>query len=494
MVEKIWLLTVEALDEVNNPITLRFSSGYYNDPLGNYYDDRIQQPALFTLGVYTGNVIQTGSRSGFGETVLVNLDGGLDYLADYAVDGRVSVLSLVDELGVVTPIIEGTVQQLVFSEREISVRLRDPQESFSEDHPANEYLGNNILPNGLEGVEGDIKGQVKPKVYGQVRNAEPKLVNTSQLIYQVHDLTITPLVSVSVLEVYDRGVMLTKHNHYTTLADFLAAGVPSGHYATYEGYFKLGSSPTGTVTCDVDSSKFLLGDVFELIVMEGGFTFDHSDKTSLNLLGSVGIYHIDNRTTASMLDLLSMSVGAYWYFEGNVVKAKQLVAPITTTSQIQDYEIVSISRDSLGSGENGLPVYKIKLKADKVETVQNDLAGAVDDVYRARVAVQFREAIAESMAVKTRHPLSKEIEVETALRSLTDAQVQANRIQTLLGVRRDTVRATVRLSQEQYDNIAIGRQITLFSYKYGYSSGKNFVVLGYTINAKLLRVELELWG
>lgn len=497
ILERIWLLTIEALDGANTPVTLRFASGDYTDPFGNYYDLRIKQPALFTSGAYTSSVIQSGSRTAFGETVLINVDGGLDYLADYAVDGRMSVLSLRDENNVITPIITGTVQNLSFDNTTISVRLRDPQEQLSINHPTTEYLGNNVPPDGLEGTADDIKGNVKPKVYGKARNASPVLVNAAQLIYQVHDQSTSPLVDVFVLDVYDRGVMLDHHLLYTDLSTFLAATIPAGKYGTYEGYIKLGQTPTGTVTCDVDSDKHLLGDVFELLAVEAGYTLNSSSKTTLNTYGSVGYYMTSKVTTASVFDLLASGIGGYWAFTDGVadeVFARQLVSPSSPTTFFEDFQIVSISRSSTGAGKNGIPVYKVKLKADKVETTQTDLAAAVSDAFKARLAVQYREALFESSATRTRHPLSEEIEITTAWRSLADAQTQAQRIQELLGVRRDTVKATVRLDAATVESIQIGTVVNLTSYKLGYSMSKNFIVLGYTLDARLSRVDLDLFG
>lgn len=495
MFQRIWLLTIEALDPLDNPITLRFSSGDYIDPSGNYYDLRIKQPALFSSGAYTGSVIQTSSRSAFGETTLVNTDGGLDYLADYAVDGRVSILSLRDEEGIITPVITGTIRSLSFQDNIVSVLLRDPQEVLELPHPSTTYLGNNVLPDGLEGTENDIKGKVKPQTYGKVRNVEPVLVNSSQLIYQIHDQDILPTVHVDVTHIYDRGVELTKGAHYTDLSTFLAAGVPSGHFTTYEGYFKLGSTPTGTVTCDVDSLTFLLGDVFDLICSQAGYSLTSTDKTTLNSYGQVGIYLSDLKTTSSLLDLLSSTIGGYWYFESStVIRARQLVAPTSPEVFIDDFQISSISRSSTGAGSNGLPIYRIKLKADKVEVVQNDLAGSVDNERRARISTQFREAVYESLAVRNRHPLSEEVEIETAFRNLPDAQVQSDRLGMLLGVRRDTVEVVVRLDSAVAGIIDIGTVVNLRSYKLGYLEGKDFVVLGYTLDARLSRLTLELFG
>lgn len=493
--ERIWLLTIEALDEMDNPVTLRFSSGDYTDSFGNYYDLRIKQPALFTSAAFIGSVLQAGSRSAFGETTLVNIDGGLDYLADYAVDGRMSILSLRDENNIITPIIEGTVQSLSFESSLVSVRLRDPQEILNLPHPNAKYLGNNIPPNGLEGTVDDIKGQSKPQVFGKVRNAEPFLVNTQTNIYQVHDFESYPSVSVSVISVYDKGVLLTLHTAYTTLSDFLLHQPPAGQFNTYNGYFRLHTAPTGQVTCDADSSLFLLGDVFNLIAVQAGYTLSSSDITTFNAFGEVGIYLTQEQSTSSLLDLLAQSVGAYWYFDTpTLIRMKQLVAPSSPTIFIEDYQIVAISREKTGAGNNGIPIYEVKLKADKVETVQTDVAAGAADLFRARVGVQFREAIATSSAVRTRHPLSEELEIETALRTLAAAETQAIRLQTLLGVRRDTLTTTVRLDEITAGAVDIGTVVNLTSYKLGYSMGKNFIVLGYTLDARLSRIELELFG
>lgn len=493
--ERIWLLTIEALDGANTPVTLRFASGAYIDPSNNYYDLRIKQPALFTSAAYTGAIIKEGSRSAFGETTLVNADGGLDYLADYATDGRASVLSLRDENGVITPVITGTVKTLAFSKNTISVFLRDPQEVLNLNHPHTVYAGSNSLPNGLEGVVGDIKGKVKPKVYGKVRNLSPIFVNTSKLAYQFHDDTTSPSVTMSIVAVYDRGVALTTGNTHASEAAFIAATVAAGTYDIYKGYFRLGTTPTGTVTCDIDSSKYLMGDVFDLLATEAGFTFNTTDKTTLNGYGEVGIFMPDVRTTSSFFDLLSSSMGGYWYFtSGTAIRAKQLIAPASPTSTFLDWQITAIDRESTGAGENGIPVWSVKLQADKVETVQEDLAASVSAVYKARIANQYRESVSQTASVKTRHPLSKELLIEGCLRNLSDATTQSNRIQTLLGVRRDIVTTTVRLDTDTIPIIEIGSVVNIKTYKLGYSSGKDFVVLGYTLDARLSRATLNLFG
>jgi len=494
MQERMWLLTIEALDELNNPVVLRFASGDYTDPSGNYYDLRLKQPCLYTNSAFFGSVIQTGSQTGYGEAVLVNTDGGLDYLADYAVDGRTMTLSLRVENGSVEFVLSGSVQNLRFEDSTISVQLRDEQALLDNPHPYTTYKGDNLLPMGVEGLASDIRGNPKPIVYGKVRNMEPVLVNTVNRIYQVHDHSKG--ADVDVIAVYDRGVLLTLHTTEPDISALFSATPPPGFYSKSGGYFRLGVPPNGVLTADVDASATLAGDVVEKLLLEVGCTLTSTSKTLLNNeSGNVGFFIKDEKTTSSLLNTVAQGVGAYWYIETNKqVTFGLLTPPNTPQVELFDYQIVSISRSSTGAGSNGLPVHKVKLKADKIELVQTDVAPGADEEVRSRVKNEWRESVYENPSVKERHPLSEEIIVETGLRDFVKADQQAQRIQELLGVRRDTVSVVVRVDEEVLSALAIGNTVRINSYKLGYSAGKNFKILGYTLNAKLSRIELSLFG
>ena len=128
--QRIWTLDIEALDAVDNPVTLRFASGDYTrrdpGPVDHYYEPRLKQPALFQVAASTGPLLNSNNRSGYGEAELINTDGGLDHLADYAVDGRLLTLRLVDD-DTAVDVLVATVASLAFGERSVTVRLRDPQ-------------------------------------------------------------------------------------------------------------------------------------------------------------------------------------------------------------------------------------------------------------------------------------------------------------------------------------------------------------------------------
>lgn len=490
----VWLLVVEAIDSEDNPAVLRFSSAYYTDEAGNFYDERIQQPALFTSSAFVGGILQEGSRSAYGETTLVNVDGGLDYLVDYALDGRTSVTYFVDEWGVKTEILRGVVKSLTFQEKVISVALNDPQEVLDLPHPRNIYAGDNVVPNGFEGTRDDIKGNNKPRVFGKVSNMSPVCVNTSKLIYQVNDGAFS---DATVVSIYDNGVELTRGNTYTNRDD-LAANIPAdGTYDRCKNYFRLKSMPVGELTCDVNTSVYLLGDVLSVITDEVGWDTDGDSILGLNDFGDAGVLLEDGESTSSLIDKIATSVGGYWYFkDSNTIAVKQLSPPNDSSGVIElfDYNIINITRSSAGSGSNGTPIYRVSVQYDKIETVINNLQTAAPPERIARFSNEYRRVVAEDNAVKLRHLLSTELELQSVLKGHDYAEDVATTLQSVLGVRRDTVSVTVRVEKDIADAIMVGSTVKLYSYKYGYSSGRLFTVLGFTLDARLMRVSLELFG
>ncbi|MCB4811700.1 hypothetical protein LG204_10275 [Methylovorus menthalis] len=479
----VWIMDLSALDPDDVPVTLRFADGEYIDADHHYYDLRLQQSVLFINQAFSGAVLQ-GSRSGYGQAVLVNTDGGLNYLADYAVDGRDLSISLVDD-GTITQYVRGTVQKLVFDGTLIRIILRDPQAIIDEVHPLDVYAGDNVLPAGLEGTTNDIKGSKKPKVFGKVRAAAPILVNTSKLIYQVSSL------DADIIAVYDRGAALTSGTDYVTLSEMQAVAPASGEYRAFQGYFRVGSAPAGTITCDVDSPAGA-GQVFTQIAGERSIAVSVGDMAAADAVGEVGLYVQEDLTTAALLDSIATSIGFYWFFDvAGVIRLIELAAPTTITHVLNDYEDLEFSRSATGAGSNGLPVYQVRILADKVQEVQTDLAGSVPAENVARLASQYREVKFTNAAVKTRHPLSEELVIESCLRHLADAQAVADRLGALLSVRRDRLQVTARVTTR----VDIGQGVLVNVKRLLYSPlGRPTVVLGQTYDGKRRRVTLDLWG
>ena len=475
-----WTLTIQARDEENQPQTLRFSLGRYMDDADNFYDPRIMQPGLYEAGLYAGQLLQQ-SRSGYGETTLINTDGGLDYLSDYAVDGREMVLALDGE-----PQVVGTVARLAFSDDEVSVVLRDPLEPLRSPHPMETYAGDNVLPNGLEGTQDDIAGEPKPLVLGEARNAQPVLVNTALLIYQV-----SSLADCTIQAVYDKGVALNNGGAYSSLAQLQSTAPAPGTFRAYQGYVRLGDNATGTLTVDAEQADPRAGAVAQALATARGYTLHASDVTALNAYGAVRFYITTQTNTLDLLDRIAECIGGYLSAQPDqVLRLGTWEEPEPTDAAIRDYAIQTVSRSATGAGPGGLPVWRVNIDCDRIETVQPDLESNVSEARRARLARQTRRVVATDETVIERHPLAGELTINSVLASYAQSQAVANRLLALLGVRRDTV--TVEANEALLPTV--GGNLTLITPRQGYSAGRAMRVTGYRLNAQTNEITLNLWG
>lgn len=200
-----WLYVQTALDASNASVTLRFSLHGYVDTAGNYYEPRIITPALISVSPNDGGLLSLFNTSSTGDIELANKDGGLNYLADYALDGLTAQLIFYDG-STENVYFTGTASRLTDQDDRLVVGLRAAQETLADNLVLSVYAGTNVLPAGLEGTADDIKDNPKPIVLGDCRNISPVLVNSSLLIYQVSsraDCLITAL--------YDEGAKLVNY-------------------------------------------------------------------------------------------------------------------------------------------------------------------------------------------------------------------------------------------------------------------------------------------
>lgn len=482
---KVWALDIAALDAVGDHVTLRFASGDYTQeeagPVHYFYEPRLIQPSLFTVSANTGVLLPGLGDSSIGEAELINADGELDYLADYATDGRAMSLRLIED-GVATQATSGTVQKLSFNGNKVVVTLRDPLAELDNFIPSNLYAGDNSLPAGVEGTADDIGGTRKPLVFGSVSNASPVLVNTSKLIYQVHDGA-----DVTVTAVRDRGVVLTYQEDATDLADLLATTPDAGKWRRYQGYFALGSQGQA-ITCDAERDDTGAGTVFEQLATIMGFNVLAADVTVLDAVGDVGLFVLDDRPAYDAMAEIAQGCGAYWGHNGTDIRVIPLAAPGSVDLTIEDYQILRLDRTATGSGANGLPVPTVTVQADRVETTQTDLADTAAN--QARYVTEYRDATSADAAVAARHPLSEKLVIQSPLRSLADASAVASDLLSVLKVRRDIVEC--RAAIDDFSDLVLGNTVQLNTSRLGYP--RSFVLLGWNINARRNRTTLKLWG
>ena len=254
MTAPVWLVEIVAYTGAGTA-TLRYGSaghvtGPAETPASTVYDARLKQPADLRRFAFAAGATQGRSQIAAGDVLLENSDGALDALLDYGFDGHAITLRK-GTAGAAYPagfpvVFTGTMEQAEFVGDVVRIRLKDT--AFKLDVPlqATTFAGDNVLPAGLEGVAGDLKGVPKPLLFGVVKNVAPPCVNTAKLIYQLNDGAVA-----SVEGVYDRGIALG-----TTLYLLAGGGTPSnsmsssGDGAAFS--VSAGVLPSGiAVTCSV---------------------------------------------------------------------------------------------------------------------------------------------------------------------------------------------------------------------------------------------------
>lgn len=488
--------------------TLRFCTGSgYTDGSGNFYEPCIEQPALMRRDIFSDGQIGGASQVGYGELTLVNADGALDGLAGYAVDGRALLIKVGDEADVYAnfiTVLKATMQQIAFEWMRVSVRLRDRQAELVKPVQTLSYAGNNSLPAGIEGSS-DIKDAKKPLLYGRCHNITPVLVNTSRLIYQVTTGTLGEIVNV-----FDKGAYLKRGTDASSQADLETTAPAAGEFRVWKagGLFRIGSSPTGLITCTAWESYQIetctaAQIAYRLATGPGGISTGDtvaSDYTTLDgqNAGSIGLFVSPDMTVSEALDQVLASVGAWWGFDqlGRFRVARfdaPSGSPVTT---LTDGEILSFDQAALSVNGEASPVWKVTLSHDINGTVQSGdaLAGIAQADRRNWLIKGNRQVSVSDSAVKTKHVLAQEISYETLLAGPGYALPEANRRLTMLKADTMVVNASVRIDASLLAVLDLGSVVSVQINRFGLDAGKLFRIIGIQTDYQNHQIDLRLWG
>ncbi len=498
----IFLAEIEAYDpDSDSTITWTFSSGRGFNNAGTFYVPRIENPASFTRsmsGALGGRVSQN-----YGELTILNPDGAIDALANDYFDGRTLTLKFGDGAGSYagfTTILQATIESVALEKDRISVRLRDKTATLERPFSESKYGGTNDLPTGVDGTPDDIKDQAKPRIFGRIALMTPVLVNTSKLIYQVNDGAID-----SIVNVFDGGAYLTRSSDYLSLSDMYAYDPTEGTYRSLPslGLFRLGSTPVNQLTVCVSEEWDYISNsaagIVQRILSEKGFTSDDwiaSDFTTLNEknAGSLGLIVQDGETTASLIDRVCASVGAWWGFDAvGKFRIGRFDAPAgSPVAVLTDDFIIDCEREPDGQ----LPYWRTVISADANYAIQdkNSLAGIVPDYRAAWLALDYRDQKAENATVKSTRLLADETSYDSNLNGISIAQAEAARRLNLFSVRRDVVNLTLANPQDYFSTIDLGSVVNLQSERLGYGLGRLMTVTSISVDYQRNTLDLILWG
>ncbi len=502
---------VAATDSAGTTNTLRFCSEAYvtkpsDTPANTYYEPRVKTPADITRNLFASGTTSGASRVGYGIVELANVDGGLDYMANYSYDNRALTIKIGnpgDAYSTFTTILAGTMEQVEFTFNTVTILARDKLAILDLPLQKTEFAGTNSLPSGLEGV-GDIKGQKKPFCYGKVYNVQPPCVNTSRLIFQVNDAVISDVTAV-----YDKGAGLTKGSAYSSIADMEANAPSAGNYrvcSTSSGsYFRLGSTPAGLITCDVtqgaSSSNRTAAQIIKAMAIKGGVSsgdINASDVTTLDTANNaeVGIWVYGEDSGLTCIDQISQSVGAWYGYDatGQFRMGRFEAASGSADIEINEDNILTIESIRPTDTDRGIPAYKVILTYLKNYTVQTaDLASGVTEARKSVLKYPSAAGYSTDATVQTQYLLATEITRDTLLVDATAAGTEATRLLNLYKVKRTMYQVSIALDvTETLPDLNDVANLTLD--RFGLDSGTLFRIIGISSSYAKNRATLTLWG
>lgn len=485
-----------------------FTSAPTDTPANTFFAARLKQPVSIRRDLFSDGATRGRSQIALGELVLNNADGALDALLDYGFDGRDLKVYLGPSTaafpGGFQEVFVGTMEQPESDERHITIRVRDRQYDTKRPLQSTLYAGSNVLPAGLEGTADDLKGKPKPLLYGRVHNAPAVLVNSSQLIYQLHDGALS-----GVSAVYDKGAALAKEADYPDQATMESTAPSAGAFRAWPagGYFRLGSSPAGTITADATegaaAADRTVGQIFRRILLEAGVAAADIDGAAITALDTfngaeIGIFVDQPRHTAEVLDEVAGSIGAWWgQAPSGLFTAAGFTAPSgTPAASFTGKQILRLKRVAAKDAGGGLPAWRVVVRYLRNYSVQagDALAGSVTAARRGWLSKEYRDASAEDGAVRTKHLLAPTLSVDTLLTTEAAASAEASRLLALRKVRRDCFEARVKLNDSSPQEVTLNAVVQITYSRFGLSSGELFRVISAEPDSKKSILNLILWG
>lgn len=472
-----------------------FTTAPSDTPANALFEPRLTNPFNFEVNLFSGGQVLGGASASFGALQIANDDGGMDSLTDYYWDGRsIEIRVGTDQFDYdeFETLYQGRVEEIQWNDRQITIQLRDPRTQIDQNIQTNLYAGT-----GDDEGDSSLKGRPKPLCFGECREVRAVLVDSVNLIYQVHDGSVQDIA-----DVYDAGADLTDEGD---VADLRAASAPStGAFKTdlASGLFRLGASPDGTVTADVQGDNDgtyvnTAADIMRRIAVQrgdldamtglDGATFNRAATDSPD---TVGIFIPDSpRPMPSVFDELMASGGGWWTFD----RAGLLKVGIL---QLPGSSVLTLGREDIIGGTirrtNPRRVaWRIRLGYDRTFTVQSEgsLAASLSASEKALRSNEYRYVSAEDTDIQTAHSLSQEIERVSLFVDESAAQDEVDRLLTLLGERRDLYEIPVGWRLFKFD---IDDSVTLDLDRFDLP--KTLRIIGIAENVKRRQATLICWG
>lgn len=449
----------------------------------------VETALTYDMSVWRGDTIGLNTSS-YGSIEVSNYSGELDGLVSKSFAGRRVVVKAgydgfrYDDYATV---FDGLANGLEYDDRGIILTISDRSLLMDK-------LIITPLYDGTGGLAGnsDLTGVMKPISLGKCFNIEPVLVDATNLIYQAHAWSME-----SVDAVYDAGVGLSFDADYP---DITSANPGHGEYATClaTGHIKLGSTPVGRITANVqgDNDGGYVEELGAVCKRIGTKLYDylsfHPDDYADNwgnLADSVGLYIRESATMRQLLDTLMNPCAAYWYFDRlGTLSARYINTAATSNASISTALIDTAGAEMI---QQIPPAWKITVAYAPVWTVQNEseMAGAATDTQRQFVGNQYRLVTSEDRNLRGQFANPIERTFYTNLTDKADAEALLARMVSLYGKERRIYRG---VGYEAAYRIRLGDVVGLSYDRYGI--GGQMLVVGIGEDARTGQTSLELFA
>lgn len=530
----VYDVEINYLDGNGDPQTLKISThgrstaDSSTSPITqSFLDGRLSQPMDYDEWMYGANATRGEKSAGNGVMVIENADGEHDALIAASFDEQlVSVHRVLFQPNnvtasgyvVATTPFSGYVESGFSDEKATTLQLIGLNHILDKPALPDTYAGTNAAPNGIDGVAGTIKGQQKPRVFGKVYNIEPYKANNEKLIYQVDGQSTLPGFRTGwTIQPRDQYVALALDGtgNYANLAAMEATAPAGSQYRVCPtlGAFRLGSSPTGKVTCDVSNPPLggiaycspTPGAVNELhavmrymAVVAGAIATDAACNASLDSIPEVGIYMTGDVTWFQAMNLVAASANASWSIAiDGALYINQLTDPTgeTANATLTQNEIIALRRVRSADSDKGKPVWRVSVQYKKnwAPLTDGEVAGSVTLDNRTYATSQYLTAVAEDATVKTQYPQAPEITLATLIENETDAQAMADLLLAQYSVLRSMFIVEIPLFIDTPD-FELGDIIEIEYPRFGMDAGQKFQIIGRSIDAAAGTLTLTVWG
>ena len=476
-----------------------FVTGGDEVPADRWFEPRLAAPvfryARSARGL--GGLVGEAGAS-FGTMPIANGDRGLDgYLPPaYAWDGRPLSVYMggrgfrFDDYGRVATL---QARALTATPAGMEIVIDDLDRPLEQAVMADTYGGAGGLDGGAE-----LAGQVHPYGAGICRQVEPVLIDASTNTYEFNGVRSDALTAVRV-----SGAAVTAG---TEVSDITAATPSAGTYAweidgdSGRSYFRLGTTPTGVVTCDFrgdatgDGYVSLPGAVLRRALerLETPPPLDLGSFVALDTRAPypIGFYARERSTARDLLDRTMLSLFGFWGRRRTGALAVDILRPPgSPVASFDESGILAIDRLEAPAPIRALRYgYRPRWRPLTAgEVVDAAAADRPDQIVTNSWSSERRDP-----SIAVRHPLSESLSLaDGLLDDGDDADDVRDRIWDMLATSRSLFRVTLRAQPFVRE---LGETIRITSNRAGLPDGGLFRIVGIDEQAGPPRVQVDVWG